>query len=93
MRHGGTLETIIDKKEHPAREVLIWNNLFFGPSQREGVKVRPDWESGNSPFFLHPEIIDEVVKYVHIPDRIADGVRQFAKQKAAEEANAKLMQT
>lgn len=85
---GGILEEIIEKKDHPARQALIWNNLFFGPSRRKGVKMRPDWEAGNSPFFLHPEIIDEVVKYVHIPKDIAEGVRQFAKQKAAERAKA-----
>lgn len=50
--------------------------------------MRPDWESGNSPFYLHPEIIDEVVKYVYIPKNIAEGVRQFAKQQAAEKAKA-----
>lgn len=85
---GGILEKIIEKKDHPAREALIWNNLFFGPSRRKGVKMRSDWESGNSPFFLHPEIIDEVVKYVYIPKDIAEGVRQFAKQQAAEKAKA-----
>jgi HEPN domain-containing protein len=85
---GGILEKIIEKKDHPAREALIWNNLFFGPSRRKGVKMRPDWEAGNSPFFLYPEIIDEVVKYVYIPKDIAEGVRQFAKQKAAEKAKA-----
>lgn len=85
---GGVLEKIIEKKDHPAREALIWNNLFFGPSRRKGVKMRPEWESGNSPFFMHPEIIDEVIKYVYIPKDIAEGVRQFAKQKAAEEAKA-----
>ena len=85
---GGTLEDIIGKKQHPAREPLIWKNLFFGPSKRRGVTMRPEWESGNSPFFLHPEVIDEVVKYVFVPDRIADGVRIFAAQKAAEAAAA-----
>jgi HEPN domain-containing protein len=85
---GGTLEKIIEKKDHPARDALIWKNLFFGPSRRKGVKLRPDWEAGNSPFFLHPEIIDEVVKYVYIPPDIAEGVRQFAKQRAAEKAKA-----
>lgn len=85
---GGILEKIIEKKDHPAREALIWNNLFFGPSRRKGVKMRPDWEAGNSPFFLHPEIIDEVVKYVYIPKDIIEGVGQFAKQKAAEKAKA-----
>lgn len=78
---GGTLEQIIEKRDHPAREALIWKNLFFGPSRRKVVKMRRDWEAGNSPFFLHPEIIDEVVKYVHIPKHIAEGVRQYAKQK------------
>jgi len=52
------------------------------------VKLRSEWEAGNSPFFLHPEIIDEVVKYVNIPKDIATGVRQFVKQKAAENAKA-----
>jgi HEPN domain-containing protein len=85
---GGVLEKIIEKKNHPARDALIWNNLFFGPSRRKRVKMRPDFEAGNSPFFLHPEIIDEVLKYVFIPKKIADGVRQFAQQKAAEKAKA-----
>ncbi len=89
---GGALERIIEKKDHPAREALIWNNLFFGPSRRKKVKMRPDWEAGNSPFFLHPEVIDEVVKYAYIPKDIAEGVRQFAKQKAAEKAKAEGMQ-
>lgn len=86
---GGVLEKIIEKYDHPAREALIWNNLFFGPSRRKAVKMRSDWEAGNSPFFLNPEIIDEVVKYVNIPKDIAEGVRQFAKQKATEKAKAK----
>ncbi len=85
---GGTLEKIIEKQDHPAREALIWNNLYFGPSRRKAVKIRPDWEAGNSPFFLYPEIIDEVVKYVQIPKDMVEGVRQFAKQKAAEKAKA-----
>lgn len=85
---GGVLERIIEKKGHPAREALIWNNLFLGPSRRKGVKMRSSSESGNSPFFMHPEIIDEVVKYVYIPKGIAEGVRQFARQKAVEAAKA-----
>lgn len=87
---GGILEKIIATKDHPAREALIWNNLFFGPSRRKFVKMRPDWEAGNSPFFLNPEIIEEVVAYVNIPKEIAEGVRQFARQKAAEKARAEL---
>lgn len=86
---GGILEKIIEKKDHPAREALIWKNLYFGPSRRKAVKMRSNWEAGNSPFFLYPEIIDEVSKYVNIPKDIAEGVRQFARQEAAEQAKAK----
>lgn len=81
---GGILENILENKKHPAREFLIWNNLFFGPSRRKGVKMLPDWEAGNSTFFLFPEILDEVIKYVNIPKDIAEGVRQLAKEKSIE---------
>ncbi|MBB1598240.1 hypothetical protein [Achromobacter sp. UMC46] len=87
---GGVLEKIIEQKGHPARGALVWNNLFFGPSRRKRVKMRPDWEAGNSPFFLHPEIIDEVIKYVYIPKDIAEGVRQFAKENAAGQTKTEL---
>lgn len=85
---GGTLEKIISERGHPARQALIWNNLFFGPSLRKSLRMDSTWEAGNSPFFMHPEIIDEVVKYAYVPPAIAEGVRQFAKQKAAESAKA-----
>lgn len=81
-------QRIVEKKADPAREALVWKNLFFGPSRRKAVKMRPDWEAGNSPFFLNPEVIDEVVKYVYIPNDIAEGARQFARQKAKAERAA-----
>lgn len=83
---GGVLEKIIRTKDHPAREALIWNNLFFGPSRRKAIKMRASEEAGNSPFFMHLEVIEEVLKYVFSPKNIADGVREFAKQQAAEKA-------
>jgi len=89
---GGILEKIIEKKDHPAREALIWKNLLFGPSRRKAVKMQPYWEAGNSPFFLHPEIVDEVAEYVQISPDIAEGVRQFAKQKASEKVKAERAQ-
>ena len=83
---SGFLEKIIDQRNHPGRAGLIWKNLFFGPSRRKGVMLSPDHEVGNSPFFLYPEIIDEVVKYVYVPKDIAQGARNLAKVKAAETA-------
>jgi len=85
---GGALERIIEMKDHPARDALIWNNLYFGPSRRKIIKMRSGFEAGNSPFFLNPEIIDEVLKYVFIPGKVAEGVRKFAKQKALAKAKA-----
>lgn len=81
---GGFLEKIVDDKNHPAREALIWKNLYFGPSRRKSIKIRPYMEAGNSPFFLSPEIIDEVEKYVFIPKDIKDGVRQYLAKKSKE---------
>ncbi|MNR59890.1 hypothetical protein D3C85_1812450 [compost metagenome] len=50
--------------------------------------MRADWEAGNSSFFLYPEIIEEVVKYVYIPRDVAHAVRQLAKQNSAEKAKS-----
>ena len=52
---GGLLETIIGKKEHPAREALVWQNGFFGKSRRRTVRLRSGMQAANSPLTLHPE--------------------------------------
>ena len=85
---GGTLEKILEKRGDPARGALVWNNLFWSESSRKSVKMVSTWESGNSPFFMHPEIIEEVIKYVHIPERIVEGVRQLALQREDERNKA-----
>lgn len=77
----GVLEKILADRKHPARSSLVWNNLYFGPSRRRVVKMVPDWEFGNSHFFLYPECIDEVEKLVTLPKGLADKVREFASQK------------
>lgn len=82
---GGFLEKVVETKDHPARAALIWNNLYFGLSRRKSVRMKADWEAGNSPLVLHPEILDEVEKYVKIPNDIAQAVRQIARKKAKRE--------
>ena len=67
---GGWLEQVIKKKEHPAREPLLWQNLYFGPSKRKRILFADYFEAGNSPLYLHPEILDEVTQYVHLPKEI-----------------------
>ena len=63
---GGRLESIIAKTDHPSREPLLWQNTFFGCKPRKTVKVSECMEAGNSPLYLHPEILNEVLKYVFL---------------------------
>ncbi len=72
---GGLLETIIGKKQHPARQALIWQNGFYGKSHRRKVKLRSGLQAANSPLTLHPELLDDVLDYVFIPKDVVDAYR------------------
>lgn len=72
---GGRLESIIAKRNHPSREPLLWQNSFFGRRPRKTVTLPRRSESGNSPLSLHPEIIDEILKYVWLPKDIVHAYR------------------
>jgi len=74
----GFLEKIIDDKKHPARKMLLWQNGFFGKKSRRSVRVRRGFHAVNSPLFNHPEILDEVNRYVHIPKDIATAYREMS---------------
>lgn len=52
----------------PAQKALTWKNLYFGKSKRKSIKHSLKMVSHNSPLSLNPEIIDEVKKYVYLPD-------------------------
>jgi len=80
---SGWLEDVISKKEHAAREPLLWNNLLFGPSRRKRVSVPAYEEAGNAPLYMHPEIVDEVLKYIKMEKPVADMWRQEAVKRAA----------
>lgn len=67
---NGWLETVMANKKHPAREPLLWNNLYFGSSRRKRIRMIPFWESGNAPLYMDPEILNEVVKYVFLPKTV-----------------------
>jgi hypothetical protein len=79
---NGWLESVINDRKHPARGPLLWNNLYFGLSRRKKVRMLPYWEAGNSPLYLHPEILDEVCKYVFLPSRIENAYRQELARKS-----------
>lgn len=73
---GGFLEKVIKSKEHQARKSLLWKNLFFGTSRRKSVRIGGGFYSANAPLFLHPEILDEVLKYILIPQNIVKAYKQ-----------------
>ncbi|WP_157201674.1 HEPN domain-containing protein [Massilia sp. Root418] len=73
---SGWLEGIMKKKDHPARNALLWKNLYFGDRKRHSITMILYSESGNSPLYLHPEILDLVLQYVFLPKRIANAWRE-----------------
>jgi hypothetical protein len=73
----GFLEKVIDDKKHPARKLFLWQNGFFGNTSRRSVRLRRDFHAGNSPLFNHPEILDEVGRYVLISPKVAEAYRKL----------------
>jgi len=80
---GGQLEKIIDGTATPAREALLWQNGFFGNRVRRRVRPGGWFKASNSPFHLHPEILDEVLKYVYLPPDVVGAYRDHANTKRA----------
>ena len=72
---GGHLEKVLGKSDHPSRAGLVWHNLKFGKRRRTSVSYTRTSMSGNSPLSLHPEILDEVLKYVFLPKDVVEAYR------------------
>jgi len=72
---SGLLEQIVDNKKHLARTALIWQNGFFGKKNRRFVKAHRHFHATNAPLSLHPEVLDEAIKYVLIPQDVVDAYR------------------
>jgi hypothetical protein len=79
---GGKLEAIIDELKNPARQPLLWQNAFFGKRTRKRVRVERWLEATNSPLYLHPEILDEILKYVFLPRELVSALRTQVKSPA-----------
>ena len=71
----GTIEKIIKDKKHPARCGLIWHNLCFGVARRKKVYMRRIMHSTNSPLYLHPEILEDVLEYIFLPKDVIAAYR------------------
>jgi HEPN domain-containing protein len=73
---GGALEKILDKKEHTARAALVWQNGYFTGKSRKFVKSPTHFYSVNAPLSLHPEILEEVLKYIFIPTDVVNAYKE-----------------
>lgn len=69
----GPLDAAI-REASPVGAALIWKNLYFGRSARKSVKLAQRSQSANSPLALHPEILDEVGKYIHLPRAVREAL-------------------
>nr|WP_198980093.1 HEPN domain-containing protein [Herbaspirillum sp. ASV7] len=83
---GGFIEEVISKKGHPAREHLLWHNLYFTTRRRSSVRVATGFTARNSPFWLKPELLDEVAKYMYIPKAYIRAYKERAARVAEERA-------
>lgn len=78
---GGLLEKIIDDRNHRSRAALIWQNLFFGVAIRKKVFMSKPFLAVNSPLFLHPEILEDLLEYVFLPKDVINAYRELAVKK------------
>ena len=74
--HGGFLEEVLKSPKHPARSALLWNNATFASRKRATVKVRDHMMGGNPLLYLYPEMLDELLKYVSLPDKLEQAYRE-----------------
>jgi len=64
---GRHLEKVLDDPKNPARQALLWQNGFFGRRRRRSVKVDTWWKAQNSPLFLNPQYLEDVLEFVTLP--------------------------
>jgi hypothetical protein len=67
---GGYLEKVIETRNNPARQPLLWHNGYFGRGRRT-VTVTGGFIAINSPLLRRTEeLIDEIVKYAYVPKEV-----------------------
>ncbi|MEQ1795856.1 MAG: hypothetical protein ABL970_16870 [Nitrospira sp.] len=81
LLRNGFLEKIIDDDKHPGRAMLVWQNGFLGKRLRRSVRHRGGFDAVNSPLFNHPDIIQEVRKYVHVPKDLVQAYEKLQSEK------------
>lgn len=81
LADDGFLEKIVADRSNRARAPLIWKNLYFGVRRRRQITVDKSFHATNAPLWMYPELVDYLVPYILIPDRIADAYRQQARER------------
>jgi hypothetical protein len=72
---GGYLEQVIKKRDHPAREPLLWQNAYFGRGRRT-IRLRGGFISVNSPLLHTGHLIEEIRKLAYIPEGVVKAYRE-----------------
>lgn len=73
---NGLLEKFLDDTKHPSRSALLWHNPCFGIRKRATIRAKSHLNAQNPLLYIYPEMLDELVKYVFIPKKLADRYRQ-----------------
>lgn len=72
---GGFLEKTLENKHSSSRPYLVWCNLYYSTSKRTSVRMKSSTMAENAPFYLFPEIIDEVSKYAFVPKEVRNAYK------------------
>jgi len=88
-RIGGVLEKIVRGKKSVQRDALVWQNPCFGRLARRTIRPLNYLQAANSPLSLHPEILDEVLKYVQLPKEAIAAYREHARSETQKRSRKK----
>jgi hypothetical protein len=64
-----------EPRYHPSRSALLWHNPCFGVRMRAKVRAKRHFNAQNSHLSLYPEMLDELLKYVFIPQKLSIAYR------------------
>ena len=73
--HGGLLEEILSKPNHPARAGLVWNNAMYSSRKRSKIRARDLMYATNTHLYNYPEMLDELLKFSPLPGELIKAYR------------------
>jgi HEPN domain-containing protein len=73
--HGGLLEQVLASSKHPSRPALVWQNAIYSIRRRKNIRVKSHMHAQNPLLYLYPEMLEELLKYVYIPRKLAVAYR------------------